>query len=305
MALAPSRATFLAASFIAGVASVAAQIIVPFGAHLASDASRGRVVGNVTSGLLLGILLAMPAASLVAHAFGWRTVFGTAAGLMAVLAVALRGALPERKPGSLAPGYGAILRSLLTIFQDTPVLRRRAAYQAALFGGFSLFWTAAPLLLAGPNFGSTQQGIALFALAGAAGAAVAPVAGRLANRGWSLPSTGLAIVAVGVSFVLALIAAKIRSISLLMASALLLNIGVWANLVLSQRAIFALRPEVRGRLNALFMTIFVAGGAVGSAVAGFTYAQGGWNVVSYVGMLFACGAFFLYLVEWIHCPRAD
>ena len=201
-ALAPSATAFLGAALLIGVASTAAQMLVPIAAHLAPDASRGRTIGNVMSGLLLGIMLARPFSSLIADALGWRAVFGVSALAIAVLAFALRALLPERRP-TVDHGYVALIASLWTLLRDTPVLRRRAAYQAALFAAFSLFWTAVPLELAGPTFGLSQRGIALFAFAGAAGALSAPIVGRLADRGWGRASSVVSMAAVAAAFLVA------------------------------------------------------------------------------------------------------
>jgi predicted MFS family arabinose efflux permease len=192
---------FLAASALIGVTSVAVQMLLPLAAHLAPDHQRGRIVGNVMSGLLAGILLARPVASLIAHSFGWRTVFFASAGLMAAEALALRLILPRRPP-SANHHYFELLRSLLALPFTTPVLRRRSAYQAAAFGGFSLFWTATPLLLA-QKFAFTQNGIAVFALVGAAGALAAPIAGRLADRNFGRPGTVVALLSIVAAFLLA------------------------------------------------------------------------------------------------------
>jgi predicted MFS family arabinose efflux permease len=193
-ALAPASLAMLAAVLLIGATSVVAQMLVPFAAHLAPEASRGKVVGHVMSGLLLGILLARPVASLVADHAGWRAMFFASAAAMAALALALTRLLPQCRPIA-AIGYGTLLASLWEVLRDIPLLRRRAAYQAALFGIFSLFWTAVPLLLASPRFGFSQSGIAGFALAGAAGAFAAPIAGRIADRGWTRAGTGLAMLA--------------------------------------------------------------------------------------------------------------
>ena len=181
MAVGHSPALFLGAALIVGVGCVTAQMLIALTAHLAPEATRGQVVGNVMSGLLAGILLSRPAASMIADLFGWRAVFGAAAIGSAVLIALLARLLPERRPAS-GPNYGQLIASLPVLLARTPVLRRRGAYQATLFAAFSLFWTAAPLELA--RLGYTQRGIALFALAGAAGALAAPIAGRLADRGW-------------------------------------------------------------------------------------------------------------------------
>jgi predicted MFS family arabinose efflux permease len=278
-----STGVFLAASCVVGLTSVAVQMVVPLAANLAPDAVRGRVVGNVMSGLLFGILLARPFASLIADAFGWRAVFLISAGLMVVLAGTMRVVLPERRP---APArYGRVLASLVMLPIKMPVLWRRAMYQSAAFGCFSLFWTAAPLLLA-QKFGYSQAGIAVFALVGAAGALMAPVAGRLADRDFGQVGTVVALAAVAAAFGLAAWGGLFgHSVVALAAAGVLLDSGVQANLVFSQRAIYGLAPDMRSRLNGVFMAIFFVGGAVGSAVVSPVLARFGWAGICAVGVL--------------------
>ena len=294
-ALSNSAATFLAASLLVGVGSSAVQMLVPIAAHLATDAARGRVVGNVMAGLVLGILLARPASGLLADALGWRAVFGVASALTGTLALLLAWRLPQRRP---APGigYGVLLRSLPPMLRDTPVLRRRSAYQAALFAGFSLFWTAVPLHLAGPTFGLSQGGIALFAVAGAAGALAAPVAGRLADHGWTRAGTGVAQAMVLAAFLLAWIGSG--SLPALVAAGVLLDLGVQANLVFGQRLIYGLGSERRSRLNGLHMATFFLGGAAGSALAGVLMAHAGWEAAAALGAAMASAALLLFATEF-------
>ncbi|WP_083189106.1 MFS transporter [Paenibacillus sp. KS1] len=297
-ALSKQSLPFLAASFVIGVGSVAAQVLVPFASYLAPESSRGRVVGNVMSGLLLGIMLARPVSSLVADFFGWHAVFALSAAAILILVIVLWKVLPARKP-SLDTSYTALLGSMWHLLRTTPILRRRAAYHACVFATFSLFWTTVPLLLSSPIFGFSQKEIALFALVGVAGAVAAPVAGRLADRGWTRPATGIALVTVIISVLLPLL---IRTgspigVAVLVISAILLDAGVSANLVLGQRAIFSLNPEIRGRLNGLFMAIFFFGGAIGSAIGGWIYATGGWSAALWIGMAFPIIAILYFVTE--------
>jgi predicted MFS family arabinose efflux permease len=298
LAYAFSSSLVLAASLLVGITSVVAQVIVPFAGNLAPDATRGRVVGNVMSGLLFGIMLARPASSFLAHWFGWRAIFILSAGAMALLAVVMRRFLPTGKASSTL-SYAAILRSLPGYVAHYPLLRRRAFYHAALFGAFSLFWTAVPLLLVRPPFDLTQSGIAIFSLAGAAGALVAPLAGRAADRGWTRPLTGAAITFVAVSFLICLWGQHIQSVIVLALAAILLDMGVSMNLISSQRAIFALGAETRSRFNGLFMAFFFGGGAVGSALAGFTFAKGGWPLTCWTGVGFGLAALAYYATEFL------
>jgi len=297
-ALSKQALPFLAASFVIGVGSVAAQVLVPFASYLAPESSRGRVVGNVMSGLLLGIMLARPVSSLVADFFGWHAVFALSAAAILILAIVLWKVLPARKP-SLDTSYTALLGSMWHLLRTTPILRRRAAYHACVFATFSLFWTTVPLLLSSPIFGFSQKEIALFALVGVAGAVAAPVAGRLADRGWTKPATGIALVTVIISVLLPLMihTGSPIGVAVLVISAILLDAGVSANLVLGQRAIFSLNPEIRGRLNGLFMAIFFFGGAIGSAVGGWIYATGGWSGALWIGMAFPIVAILYFATE--------
>lgn len=284
-ALATHASVFLIAGCAIGLCSVAVQVLVPFAAHLAPDHARGRVVGNVTSGLLTGIMLARPVSSLMADlSGGWHTIFAVSAGAMVLLAVVLARKLPRRQPAP-GVGYGRMLASMAELLRTQPVLRRRALYQASMFGVFSLFWTTAPLYLAGPAFRMSQTGIAVFALVGVAGAIAAPMAGRHADRGHSRAMTAIALAIGAGSFLLSRVGAEGSIVSLLAltAAGVLLDFGVSANLVVGQRAIFALSPEHRSRLNGLYMAIFFVGGAIGSSVGAWAFARGGWPLASWIG----------------------
>jgi predicted MFS family arabinose efflux permease len=295
VALSNSALTFLIATFIVGISAVATQILVPFASHLASPEERGRVVGIVMGGLLGGIMLARPFSSSIAGWLGWRAVFYVSAVLMIVLIVVLMRALPPRRP---PPGvtYWQIMGSLPGLIRGTPVLRRRAFYQGMLFAAFNTFWTSVPLLLS-DRFGFGQQGIALFALAGAAGALAAPLAGRLADRGLTRPATGVALAATLVAFVASGAGGQIHSLFVLVAAALLLDAAVQVNQVLSLRTIYMLAPEQRGRLNGLFMTFVFICGSAGSLLAPAVYVAWGWVGVAALGSLFCAAALVFYATE--------
>ncbi|KPD05393.1 MFS transporter [Aneurinibacillus migulanus] len=289
---------FLAASFVIGLGSVATQVLVPFASYLASESSRGRVVGNVMSGLLLGIMLSRPLSSLIADFFGWHAVFALSATAVIILTIVLSKVLPTRKP-SADTHYTALLGSMWHLLRTTPILRRRAAYHACVFASFSLFWTTVPQLLFSPAFHFSQKGIALFALVGVAGAVATPVAGRLADRGLTRPATGIALLTVVISLLLPLIVQTSSpiGIAVLVISSLLLDAGVSANLVLGQRALFSLNPEIRSRLNGLFMAIFFFGGAIGSAIGGWAYAVGGWSTALWIGIAFPIFSILYFATE--------
>jgi predicted MFS family arabinose efflux permease len=276
---------FLAASLTIGFTAVAIQVLVPYASHLAPEATRGRVVGNVVSGLMLGIMLARPVSSLITHLWSWHVVYLASAVLMLTLACVLRILMPPRVPPART-SYLALLGSMVGMMGEYTALRRRALYQAGMFGAFSAFWTVTPLLLSSPTFGLDQKGIALFALVGVAGAIAAPIAGRMADRGLVRPaSAACMLMAIGsVGLTLLVPTGSTLSLGLLVAAAVLLDFGVSGNLVLGQRVIYDLGAELRGRLNGLYMATFFMGGAVGSAVGAWSYTHWGWPGAAAVAM---------------------
>jgi predicted MFS family arabinose efflux permease len=289
---------FLFAALLIGLGSVTVQILIPYAAHLAPEATRGRVVGNVTTGLMVGILLARPASSFIASASSWHVVYLVSGTIMILLAIVLRWTLPQRLPRT-GVSYRALLASLLHLIRTTPLLRRRAIYQSGLFAAFSLFWTTTPLLLAGPEFHMSQRGIAWFALAGVAGAVAAPIAGRVADRGWSHAATGAAMLISALAFALTHItdAGSTASLALLVTAAIALDFGVQGNLVLGYRALFVLGAEYRSRLNGLYMATFFTAGAIGSGVGAWAYARGGWALASGIGFALPVMALIYFATE--------
>ncbi|HVV68478.1 MAG TPA: MFS transporter [Gammaproteobacteria bacterium] len=293
--LAQTSWVFLTFSFLLGLTSVSAQVIVPFAAHLSSEESRGKTVGNIVSGLSLGVMLARPLASWLADLFMWKAVFILSLFLVLIFASLVLIKLPRRQPQETS-SYAAILTSLLQLWKRYLILRRRSTYHAFLFGAFSLFWTSIALLLLGPNFHYTQGQVALFAFAGISGILAAPLAGRLADRGYSRSVTGAAMMLVALAFLLANLGKD--SIVALLFAAILLDAGVCSNLVLGQRAIYMLAAAERGRLNGIYLSTFFIGGAVGSALSGFAYAKGGWIAICNIGLISVLIVFAYYLTEF-------
>lgn len=299
-AAAPDPAMVLVAAFAVGAVSVLAQILVPFAATLAGDAERGRVVGTVMSGLLLGILLARTVAGWVAELGGWRVVYAVAAVAALGQAVALHRSLPESREDT-GLGYPRLLGSVVTLLRDEPVLRRRSMLGGLGFGGFSVLWTSIAFLLARPPYGFSSGIIGMFGLAGAAGALAASGAGRLADRGRDRWST---VVGAGL---LALcwwpMAAGEHSIALLVVGILLLDLAVQGVHITNQSIIFGLSAEARSRINAAYMTSYFIGGAVGSAVSAAVWATAGWSGVCLVGAGFGAAELITAVYAVVRDPR--
>lgn len=292
---------YFISAFALGLGSSAVQVIVPYTAHFTPDHSRGRVVGNLLSGLMLGIMLSRPIASLLTDFFSWHAVFYLSAAVMTTLATALYFNLPPRVPLSKNLKYKDLLGSMLQLVLRMPVLRRRGAYQASLFAAFCLFWTASPLLLSGPDFNMSQSGIAFFALVGVAGTVAAPFAGRMADKGHSRMATFIGLGAGSVSFLLTHIfpPGSRASLAALVVGAILLDAGVSANLVLGQRAIFGLPAKYRSRLNGLYIAMIFIGGAFGSFMGAWAFAHGGWKLTSWIGFALPALGLLFFGTEWL------
>ncbi len=275
-----SAPALLAMSLLGGFSSVSVQMLIPLAAHLAPEQTRGRVVGSIMGGLLLGILLARPLSSLIADHFGWRAVFLTAAVVMLVIIAVIARTMPQHRPDHRA-SYGELLLSLYHLMTRHALLRQRSLYQGLMFGAFSLFWTAVPLELSRQH-GLSQSQIAVFALVGAIGAVAAPLAGRLADAGHTARASLLAMVLAPAAFWLALVHPAYSVVGLAI-TGVLLDFAVQMNMVLGQRAIYALDASSRGRLNALYMTSIFIGGAVGSSLASSLYERGGWGAIVICG----------------------
>jgi predicted MFS family arabinose efflux permease len=293
-AMSGQPSTFLVFSMLIGFSSVSVQMMVPLAAHMATDETRGRVVGSVMSGLLFGILLSRPLSGLVADHFGWRTVFAAAAVLMLAIVVLLGLTMPQRRPAHTA-SYGQLIRSLLVLLRTQPVLRQRAFYQACMFAAVALFWTAVPVELSRQH-GFSQSQIALFALVGAAGAFAAPFTGRLADAGHGRIGTLIALAGAALSFLPTLIHPAFGVFGLAV-TAVVLDLCMQMSMVIGQREVYALDAKARSRLNSIYMTAIFIGGAVGAAVASALYDHGGWAWVGIAGALFAVVALVKFLID--------
>lgn len=292
MAGASSGAMLLSAAVGVGALSVVAQILVPFAATLAGEQERGRIVGTVMSGLLLGILLARTVAGLLARIGGWPTVYWAAAALMVVLAVALRIGLPAERP-QVRASYGSLLRSVPALVREEPVLRLRMTYGALSFAMFSTLWTSMTFLLSGPAYHYPVSVIGLFGLVGAAGALGASLTGRLADRGAVHHTTGAGVLLTLLSWFAIWLGG--HSLAALLAGIIVLDLAVQMVHLSNQNEIYRLRPEARARLTSAYMTAYFFGGAVGSALSSYVFGAWGWPGVCALGA--AIGV--ISLIVWL------
>ncbi|MGZ4266538.1 MAG: MFS transporter [Solirubrobacteraceae bacterium] len=293
---APAFGVFALAVGVVGVSSAVAQIIVPMSSSLAADHERGRVVGTVMSGLLIGILAARTASGILAGLLGWRAVFVIATAVMVALAATLRWALPKVPPTESLP-YRSLLRSVVRLVAQEPLLRQRMVLGAAVMGCFSALWTSLTFLLSGPPYDYGNTAIGLFGLAGIAGAAIAPVAGRMADSGKGKLATSAALLILLASWGLLLLGRQ--SVVLLVAGIVALDLGVQGVHISNQSAIYALHADARSRITTAYMLAYFAGAAAMSAAASALYGSDGWTGVCVLG----AGVVATGLVVWLVTER--
>lgn len=279
--LAPGILCLLATSLAIGITATMAQDIVPAAATLAPAAQRGKIVGTVMTGLLLGILLSRVISGFGAEQFGWRAVYVIAAFAMMLIGVAAWRGLPRFHPTTQL-GYRALMGSMIQIWRRYSALRRAAIAQGLLAVGFSAFWSTLAVMLHAEPFHLGSGAAGAFGLAGAAGALAAPLAGRLADRRGPELVTRLGAGLTAISFAIMWFAPLLSpplQLALIVISTIGFDFGIQATLVAHQTMIFGLEPAARGRLNALLFVGMFTGMATGAILGSLALAQWGWPAV--------------------------
>jgi predicted MFS family arabinose efflux permease len=288
VATAKSATVLFVAMAAMGLLAVAVQVLVAFAATLAAATERGKAVGMVTSGVVIGILAARSVAGVLADLGGWRSVYLASATLTLAMVGLLMRVLPPQNSARSKDSYLATLRSIPALFLREPILLVRGVLALLVFAAFSTFWTALVLPLSAPPYSYSHTQIGLFGLVGAAGAIAATAAGKLADRGFARWTTGLALLLLLVSW--GLIALLPISVPALVAGVILLDLAVQAVHVTNQSIIFALYPAARSRLVGGYMVFYSIGSAIGAIGATLAYARGGWPYVCWLGAAFSAVA---------------
>jgi predicted MFS family arabinose efflux permease len=286
----------LGAMVIVGLLAVMVQVLVAYAAVLATPSQRGQAVGTVTSGIVLGILLARFTSGLIADLAGWRAVYFVSSGLMLVLAAVFWKVLPATESPRNRNTYPALIRSMFRLFMTEPVLRIRGLLALLIFAAFSVLWTSMVLPLSAPPLSLSHTAIGLFGLAGVAGALAARRAGRWADRGLGQRVTGISLVILTLSWLP--IAFAPTSLIALVCAVVLLDFAVQAVHVTNQSLIFAARPDAQSRMVGAYMCFYSVGSALGAAAATQVYAHWGWTAVSLLGASISATALVLWLITW-------
>ncbi|CAN5485024.1 MFS transporter [soil metagenome] len=293
---AQSFGMLVAGTVMTGLFSVAAQTLVPMAATLSDPRRSGQAVGLVMSGLLTGILVARSVAGLLSGAGGWSTVYRAAAVAMFVLAAVLCVVLPRSRNPAPA-SYLQVLRSLGTLVVQHPRLRSRALLGALSFGSVSVLFSSMALLLSGPDFRLSDMQIGAVGLVGVAGALMASIAGRLADRGWGQATSAVAVLMLAAGWFFLWLGTDHLGWFLL--GVLVVDIGLPGVHISNQNVIYKLQPDARARINAVYMTSYFAGAASGSALGAVAWRHGGWPMACALGAGLALLAGLALFKDWI------
>ena len=293
IAFSPVYGVLLAAMFAMGLTTIVPQLIVPFAAHLARPETRGNVIGDVMSGLLIGILLSRTFSGLVGSAFGWRTVFLIGAGLMAVLFFLILTLFPKNRPIS-SLSYASLLKSIPDLVKSQRFLRESAVNGFFMFGSFSAFWTSLVFLLETPTFGMGAREAGLFGLAGVTGALAAPLIGKAADQKSPRFTVGIGVLLSTAAYLcFALFGHRIWG---LIVGVIVLDLGNQCGQVSNQARIQSSGDEARSRNNTVFMFSYFIGGAAGSFLGTLCWQNFGWSGVCAVGLAFQAAALLAHFV---------
>lgn len=290
---APTIYILFAGLAVVGLLAVVTQTLVAYASSLADPTERGQIVGIVTSGIVIGILFARSLAGFLTDLAGWRSVYLVSAFLMTLITGVLFKILPEDQQVKSSLSYTQLLRSMLHLYIQQPILRIRGILAMLIFIVFSILWTSMVLPLSEPPFSLSHTAIGAFGLAGIAGTLGAVRAGKLADQGKAQWTTGIALVLLLLSWL------PLSSIGLslywLIIGIVLLDLAVQAVHVTNQSMIFTILPEARGRLTASYMIFYSIGSAIGSMSSTMMYSYAGWRGVCYLG----AGVSLLALVFWL------
>lgn len=277
--------------------SVVAQVIVPFGAALASPSQRGQVVGTIMSGLLLGILLARTAAGVLSELGDWHTIYWCASVVVLITTAVLYRKLPRHHEHA-GLSYFQLLGSIFTFFKTEKVFLWRSVMGGLIFASFSVLWTPMAFLLAKPPFDFSDFIIGLLGLAGVAGALAATRAGKLVDQGKARQTTTFGCILLILSWIPLYFGAY--SIVALIIGIVVLDLCVQLVHVVNQNIIYQVNPQARNRLNAGYMLSYFIGGAFGSLVSAWAFQHYAWAGVSVIGFILSS----LVLVVWL-ATRSD
>ncbi|UYQ91324.1 MFS transporter [Chitinophaga horti] len=294
-AKAPNIFVLKISGLLIGFTSVIPQLILPLAANLSDPQHRGKIVGSIMSGLLVGILLSRTLSGIVGQHFGWRAMFWIAAGIVFLLWIVMWRSFPQSRP-HFAGSYGALMRSLFTLAKEQPLLREASVINACVFASFGLFWVTIVFHLAAPPFNYGSDVIGMLGLAAAAGALGAPLIGRIADKKNPRIAIGYGLTLVFLSFVIFWLSQA--NIIGIVVGIIVLDLGIQGVHVSNQTRIYAILPDARNRMNTVFMTVSFIGTAAGSGLGLLVWDVAKWNGACAAGALLVGTAIAVYAMTY-------
>lgn len=283
------------ASFLIGAASIVPQLILPLSASLASPEQRGKVIGTVMSGLLVGILISRTVSGFIGAWLGWRGMFWIAAVLCVLIVIVIQKKFPVNKP-DFKGTYGQLLRSLFSLIKTQPMLREATLINALSFAQFGAFWTTMVLLLSGEPFHFNSATIGLFGIVGASGALAAPLVGKLGDKGNPRVVIGYGCVLLLISFIVFYFSSE--SIIGIMIGIVFIDVGLQSVHISNQTRVYSLLPEARNRMNTVYMSFSFLGTALGSAFGLWLWNLGKWQAFSIGGAMLSIASILIYALTY-------
>ncbi len=283
------------ASLLIGITSIVPQLILPLAASLTSQEQRGKVIGTIMSGLLVGILLSRTLSGFIGQVLGWRSMFWIAAGICLLIFFAIQKKFPVNKP-QFSGTYGQLIQSLFTLIKTQPVLREATLINVFCFAQFGAFWTTMVLLLSGAPFNFNSATIGLFGIVGASGALAAPLVGKMGDKGNPRVAVGYGCLLMLISFIIFYF--SIESVIGVIIGIVFIDIGIQGVHISNQTRVYSLVPEARNRLNTVFMSFSFLGTAAGSAYGLLLWKIGQWHAVAIGCAVLAILALIVYSVTF-------
>lgn len=280
---------------IIGFTSIVPQLILPLAASLAAPERRGKVIGTIMSGLLIGILLSRTLSGIIGEHLGWRAMFWIAGGMTFVMMITILFSFPQSKP-SFNGSYGALMRSLFSLVRDQPLLREASFINACAFGVFGLFWTTSVFLLSNPPYNFGSDVIGLMGLAAATGALGAPLIGRIADKKNPRIAIGYGLACILAGFIIFWFFRN--SLIGVIIGIVLLDLGLQGVHVSNQTRVYALLPEARNRMNTVYMTMSFIGTSLGSGIGLLVWDINKWAGVCLAGVGITFIAILIYSVTY-------
>ncbi|OCG28171.1 transporter [Gilliamella sp. wkB108] len=281
---------------ITGLFSAVAQVLIPFAATLAKPENRGKIVGTLMSGMLLGILIGRSFAGAISSIGDWHDVYWIATVIMSIITILLWLSLPSYR-NKTNINYWQLMSSIASLYRQERTLRIRSILAVISFAIFSLLWTPLAFLLSDPPYYYSDFIIGLFGFAGAAGALGSPIVGRLSDKGKGFIATSIGLALLLLSW-LPLSLAHYSIIALIL-GVILLDFAVQVTHVSNMNAIYQIRPEARSRMNTGYMVSYFTGGMLGSVGSTYLYGHYGWIAIILTGTILA----LIGIITWIHYTK--